>query len=90
MYTVLLAKDPALVNWKRMLLQQDNSHPHAAKKVFGKSKNWKVLNCYPIPLLVPILSHQTTICFDLWPSTFEVSIPSGHGSCGWRIFCFQR
>jgi hypothetical protein len=28
------------------------------------------LNCYRIPLLVLILSHQTTICFVLWPSSF--------------------
>jgi hypothetical protein len=53
---------PVLV---RALLQQDNARPHAAKKLFRKSKNWKVLNCYRIPLLVLILCHQTTICFVL-------------------------
>jgi hypothetical protein len=71
-YTVLLEKYQALVNRKRMLLHQDNAPPHTAKKTLRKSKNWKVLNCYRIPLLVLILSHQTTICFVLWPSSFVV------------------
>jgi hypothetical protein len=43
-----------------------------AKKLFGKSKNSKVLNYYRIPLLVLILRHQATICFVLWPSSFVV------------------
>jgi hypothetical protein len=33
------------------------------RKLFRKLKNWKVLNCYHIPLLVLILSHQTTVSF---------------------------
>jgi hypothetical protein len=59
MYTVLLEKYPAL-----MLLQQDNARPHTQRrKLFRKPTNWKILNCYRIPLLVLILSLQTTICF---------------------------
>jgi hypothetical protein len=72
MHMVLLEKYPALVNRKRVLLQQDNARPHMAKKLLRKSKNWKVLNSYRIPLLVLILSHQITICFVSWPSSFVV------------------
>jgi hypothetical protein len=36
MYTVLLQKYPALLNRKRMLLQQDNARPHTAKKTLQK------------------------------------------------------
>jgi hypothetical protein len=32
MYMVLLEKHPALVNQKRVLLQQDNACPHTVKK----------------------------------------------------------
>jgi hypothetical protein len=42
------------------------------RKLFRKSKNWKALNWYRIPLLVLILNHQTTICFVLWSSSFVV------------------
>jgi histone-lysine N-methyltransferase SETMAR len=76
MYMVLLEKYTALVNAKRVLLQQDNSRPTRRRKLFRKSKNWKVLNCYRIPFLVLILSHQTSICFVLWPSSFVVNVIS--------------
>jgi histone-lysine N-methyltransferase SETMAR len=36
MYTVLLEKYPELVNRKRVLLQQDNTRPHMAKKTLQK------------------------------------------------------
>jgi histone-lysine N-methyltransferase SETMAR len=36
MYMVLLDKYPALVKQKRVLLQQDNTHPHMAKKTLQK------------------------------------------------------
>jgi hypothetical protein len=36
MYTVLPEKYPALVNRKRVLLQQDNARPHTAKKTLQK------------------------------------------------------
>jgi hypothetical protein len=60
MYTVLLEKYPALLNGKRVLLQQITLVHTRRRKLFRKPKNWKVLNCYCIPLLVLILSHQTT------------------------------
>jgi histone-lysine N-methyltransferase SETMAR len=48
MYTILLEKYPALVNRKRVLLQQDNARPHTAKKTLQKIEE--------LPLLVLILS----------------------------------
>jgi histone-lysine N-methyltransferase SETMAR len=36
MYTILLENYPALVNRKRVLLQQDNARPHTAKKTLQK------------------------------------------------------
>jgi histone-lysine N-methyltransferase SETMAR len=72
MYTVLLEKHPALVNPKARVNFSKITLVHARRrKLFRKSKNWKILNCYRIPLLVLILSHQT-ICFVLWPSSFVV------------------
>jgi histone-lysine N-methyltransferase SETMAR len=70
MYTVLLEKYPALVNRKRVLLQQDNARPHTAKKILKKLEELEGIELLPRPALLLILSHQTTICFVLWPSSF--------------------
>jgi hypothetical protein len=60
MYTVFARKYPALVNRRHVLLQQDNARPHTTKKTLQKIEELKLLNCYRIPLLVLILSYQTT------------------------------
>jgi hypothetical protein len=63
MYTVLLQKYPALVNRKRVLLQQDNARPHTAKKTLQKIKDLEGIKLLPHPALSP----------DLEPSDYYVS-----------------
>jgi hypothetical protein len=70
MYTVFLENYAALMNREHMLLQQDNARPHTAKKTLQKIKGLEGIELISIPRLVLILSHQTTVCFDLWPSFF--------------------
>jgi histone-lysine N-methyltransferase SETMAR len=67
MYTVLLEKYPALVNQKRVLLQQDNSHPHMAKKTLQKIEELEGIELLPHPTFSP----------DLEPSvSFHGPVPS--------------
>jgi hypothetical protein len=70
MYTVLLENYPELVNRKPVLLQQDNARPHTAKKTPQKIEELEGIELLPHPVLVLILSHQTTIRFVLWPNSF--------------------
>jgi histone-lysine N-methyltransferase SETMAR len=72
MLVVLLEKYSALVNRKCVLLQQDNAHPHTVKKTLQNIEELEGIELYHIPLLVLIVSHQTIICFILWPSSFVV------------------
>jgi histone-lysine N-methyltransferase SETMAR len=62
MYTVLLEKCPALVNRKRVLLQQDNVRPHTAKKTLQKIEELEGNELLPHPAFSP----------DLEPSDYYV------------------
>jgi histone-lysine N-methyltransferase SETMAR len=55
MYTVLLEKYPALVNRKRVLLQQDNARPHTAKKTLQKIEELEGIELLPHPAFSPDL-----------------------------------
>jgi histone-lysine N-methyltransferase SETMAR len=55
MYTVLLEKYPALVNRKRVLLQQDNARPHTAKKTLQKIEGLEGIELLPHPAFSPDL-----------------------------------
>jgi hypothetical protein len=73
MYMVLLEKYPVLINQKRVLLQQDNTRPHTAKKTLQKIKELEGIELLPHPAFSLILCHQTIIiCFILQPSSFVV------------------
>jgi histone-lysine N-methyltransferase SETMAR len=63
MYMVLLKKYPVLVNQKHMFLQQDNAHPHTAKKTLQKIKELEDTELLPHPAFSP----------DLEPSDYYVS-----------------
>jgi hypothetical protein len=52
-YTFLLKKYSALVNQKRMLLQQDNARPHTANKTLQKIKEMKGIGLLPHPTFSP-------------------------------------
>jgi hypothetical protein len=49
MYTGLLENYPALVNRKRVLLQQDNARPHTAKKPLQKIEELEDIELLPHP-----------------------------------------
>jgi hypothetical protein len=49
MYTVLLEMYPALVNRKRVSLQQDNGRPHTAKKTLQKIEELEDIELLPHP-----------------------------------------
>jgi hypothetical protein len=53
MHTVLLEKYPALVNRKRVLLQQDNARPHTAKKTLQKIEELEGIELLLHPALSP-------------------------------------
>jgi hypothetical protein len=55
MYTVLLKKYPAIVNRKRVLLQQDNARPHTAKKTLQKIEELEGTERLPHPAFNPDL-----------------------------------
>jgi hypothetical protein len=55
MYTVLFEKYPALVNRKRVLLQQDNARPHMAKKTLQKIEELEGIELLPHPVFSPDL-----------------------------------
>jgi histone-lysine N-methyltransferase SETMAR len=55
MYTVLLEKYPALLNRKRVLLQQDNAGPHTAKKTLQKIEELEDIELLPHPAFSPDL-----------------------------------
>jgi hypothetical protein len=66
MYTVLLEKYPAVVNRKRVLLQQDNARPHTAKNTLQKIEELEGIELLPRPAFSP----------DLEPSDLSVSLYS--------------
>jgi histone-lysine N-methyltransferase SETMAR len=63
MYTVLLEKYPALLNRKRVLLQQDNARPHTAKKTLQKIEELEVIELLPHPAFSPDLAPSDYYLF---------------------------
>jgi histone-lysine N-methyltransferase SETMAR len=63
MCTVLLRKYPALVNQKRVLLQQDNAHPHTAKKTLQKIEELEGIELLPHPAFSPDLEPSDYYMF---------------------------
>jgi histone-lysine N-methyltransferase SETMAR len=55
MYTVLLEKYPALMNQRRVLLQQDNARPHMAKKTLQEIEELESIEQLPHPAFSPDL-----------------------------------
>jgi histone-lysine N-methyltransferase SETMAR len=83
-YTVLLEKHPALVNRKRVLLQQDNARPHTAKKTLQKIEELEGIKLLPHPAFSPDLEPSYYYLFHsmaqfLHGKKFQCS---GCGSCG--------
>jgi hypothetical protein len=62
MYTVLLEKYPALMNRKRMLLQ-DNARPHTAKKTLQKIEELDRIELLPHPAFSPYLEPSEYYLF---------------------------
>jgi histone-lysine N-methyltransferase SETMAR len=54
-YTALLEKYPSLVNRKLVLLQQDNTRPHMAKKTLHKIEELEGIELLPHPVFSPDL-----------------------------------
>jgi hypothetical protein len=63
MCTVLLEKYPALVNRKRVLLQQDNARPHTAKKTLQKIEELEDIELLPHPASSPDLEPSNYYLF---------------------------
>jgi histone-lysine N-methyltransferase SETMAR len=63
MYTVLLEKYPALVNRKRVLLQQDKTRPHTAKKTLQKMEELEGIELLPHPAFSPDLESSDNYLF---------------------------
>jgi hypothetical protein len=63
MYTVLLEKYPALVNRKRVLLQQDNARPQTAKKTLQKIKELEGIELLSQPNFSPDLEPSDYYLF---------------------------
>jgi histone-lysine N-methyltransferase SETMAR len=63
MYTVLLQKYPALVNRKRVLLQQDNARSHTAKKTLQKIEELEGIELLPHPAFSPDLEPSDYYLF---------------------------
>jgi histone-lysine N-methyltransferase SETMAR len=63
MYTVLLEKYPALLNRKRVLLQQDNARPHTAKTTLQKIEELEGIELLPHPAFSPDLEPSDYYLF---------------------------
>ena len=68
MYAALGEKYPALINRKRVLLQQDNAKPHTARKTKEKIKNLEAIELLPHPAYSP----------DLAPSDYHLFRSMAH------------
>lgn len=68
MYQKLKLKYPALVNRKRVVLQQDNAKPHTAKKTIDKIIKWESFELLPHPAYSP----------DLAPSDYHLFRSMAH------------
>jgi histone-lysine N-methyltransferase SETMAR len=60
MYMVLLKKYPAVVNQRHVLLQQDNTCPHTAKKTLQKIKELEGIEMLPHPAFSPALAPSVS------------------------------
>jgi histone-lysine N-methyltransferase SETMAR len=72
MYMVLLEKHPALVNQKHVVLQQDNTHPHTAKKTLQKIEELEDIELLLHPAFSP----------DLEPSDYYLFRSMAQFLCG--------
>ena len=68
MYAELSRKYPALVNRKRVLLQQDNAKPHTARQTKEKIRNLDAIELLPHPAYSP----------DLAPSDYHLFRSMAH------------
>jgi hypothetical protein len=66
MYTVLLETYPALVNRKRVFLQQDNARPHTAKTALQKVKELEDIELLPHPAFSPDLEPSDYYLFSFY------------------------
>jgi histone-lysine N-methyltransferase SETMAR len=84
MYTVLLEKDPVLVNQKHVLLQQDNACSHMVKKTLQRIEELEGIELLPHPAfstdLEPSDYLPSVSFYGLVPSWKKVSICSRRGS----------
>jgi histone-lysine N-methyltransferase SETMAR len=63
MYTVLLDKYPALVNLKRVLLQEENARPRTAKKTLQDIEELEGIELLPHPAFTPNLQPSDYYLF---------------------------
>jgi hypothetical protein len=93
MYTGFLEKYPALVNQKRVLLQQDNVCPHTEKKTLQKIEELEDIELLPHPALSPDLEPSDYYLFrsmaqflhgKKFQSVVDVEVAVE------EFFCFQR
>jgi hypothetical protein len=63
MFTGFLEKYPALVNRKRVLLQQENARHHTAKKILQKIEELEVIELLPHPAFSPDLEPSDYYLF---------------------------
>jgi histone-lysine N-methyltransferase SETMAR len=63
MYTVLVEKNPALVNRKCVLLQQDNARPHTVKKTLQIIEELEGIELLPHPNFSPDLEPSDYYLF---------------------------
>ena len=68
MYAELCRKYPALVNRKRVVLQQDNTKPHTARQTKEKVRNLDAIELLPHPAYSP----------DLAPSDYHLFRSMAH------------
>ena len=69
---ILRERYPAIVNRKRVILQQYNARPHTSKMTMVKSRSWMALNFYPILLIVQTWDLPIITYLDLWRISLEV------------------
>ena len=56
-HEILRRRDPALVNWNRVLLQQDNVRPHTARTTLTKIQELGGIELLSHPAYNPDLAH---------------------------------
>jgi len=63
MYAVLGERYPAIVNRKRVILQQDNVHQHTSKMTMNKIKELDGIELLPHPSYIPDLAPSNYYLF---------------------------